>query len=291
MFEVTLANFQTDVVTLSQTTAVVLDFYSPRAPQCAALSESLATLELAYCGAFTLGSVNADLHPQIAQAFQIQSVPTTIVFVNGQPVDGFSGSLSEDGIRKVLDKHIQAIAPVDDRPPEVIYFAAAIDAHALNDLPLAIQNLQQALTIKPDFDAARLLLVQCLLDSEPDLARSELAQITASTLIETQQAQYAALDAKLNAASRAAQSPEILALQAKIAATPNDLSARLALSNALRDVNAFEPALEQALHIVKTDRAFGEDAGRKAMIALFGLASGSPELVRAWRQKLSAALN
>ena len=292
MITVTLENFQTAVVAGSQSSTMVIDFHSPRAPQCEALSATLQTLETEYGGAFTLAQVNADTQAQIAQAFQIQSVPTVIVFQNGQPVDGFSGAMPEAEIRTVLNKHVQAIAkPADDTPPELAHLAAAQAALTVNDATTAITELHAALAANPAFDAARLLLVQQLAMTDPDTARATLAQVAISTLDAAQTAQHTILDAQLNAASRAAQSPEILALNDTLAANPQDLTTRLALCHALRDVAAFEPALEHALAIVKQDRTFNDDAGRKAMLELFGLASGAPELVRAWRQKLSAALN
>lgn len=300
MIEITLANFQTDIVPLSQTTPVVLDFYSPRSPACTGHSATLLSLEAAYGGAFTLARIDADAQPQIAQAFQIQSLPTTIVFKAGQPVDGFGGAMAEAQIRQIFDTHMQAIVPVDERPPELIALAAAQDALSANDANTALVQLEQALALKPDFDAARLMLVQVLLDivlldidtiANTDRARAELALIDSSRLDEIQTKQHTALDATLNAASRAAGSPEILALKAQVADKPNDLAARMALSKALAAVGAFEAALEQALVVVQQDRNFDEQAGRKAMVALFAQAAGAPDLVRLWRGKLSAALN
>ena len=300
MIEITLANFQTDIVPLSQTTPVVLDFYSPRSPACTGHSATLLSLEAAYGGAFTLARIDADAQPQIAQAFQIQSLPTTIVFKAGQPVDGFGGAMAEAQIRQIFDTHMQAIVPVDERPPELIALAAAQDALSANDANTALVQLEQALALKPDFDAARLMLVQVLLDivlldidtiANTDRARAELDLIDSSRLGEAQSTQYTALEASLNAASRAASSPEILALRAQVADKPTDLTARMALCKALGAVGAFEAALEQALAVVQQDRNFDEQAGRKAMVALFAQAAGAPDLVRAWRGKLSAALN
>jgi len=44
------------------------------------------------------------------------------------------------------------------------------------------------------------------------------------------------------------------------------------------------------LEIVRRDRAFGDDVGRKTMIEVFGLASAQPELVSEWRRRLSSVL-
>jgi putative thioredoxin len=45
------------------------------------------------------------------------------------------------------------------------------------------------------------------------------------------------------------------------------------------------------LAIVERDRAFGDDVGRKTMLAVFEMAAGDPALVGPYRRKLAAALN
>jgi putative thioredoxin len=75
-----------------------------------------------------------------------------------------------------------------------------------------------------------------------------------------------------------------------VAANGADLQARLELAQHYIAHKAWEPALEQLLEIVRTDRAFGDDVGRKTMIQVFDLASAQPQLVSAWRRKLSSLL-
>lgn len=56
-------------------------------------------------------------------------------------------------------------------------------------------------------------------------------------------------------------------------------------------VGDYERALPELLEIVRRDRKFGDDAGRKAMLAVFGLLGNSGELVKKYRALLSSALN
>ncbi len=292
MFTVTLENFQTEVVQASQTQPLLLDFGSPRSPQSQTLTTLLTRIEADYGGAFTLAVINCDLHPQIPQAFQVQQVPTTILFINGQPMDGFSGALPEAQIKDFLNKHVQAIAPM---PPEVSLLLAAREAAAAGDLTSAAAKTRAALAANPAFEEARLDLVDLLIESNPQAAQDEWQKIQAASLDPEQTAIYHALDAaiieRLAAANAALESPEVTALKTTVAANSKDLPAKLALAAAYQDGKAYELALEQLLDIVKTDRTFNDDAGRKGMIAVFALASDTPDVVRAWRQKLSAALN
>jgi putative thioredoxin len=52
----------------------------------------------------------------------------------------------------------------------------------------------------------------------------------------------------------------------------------------------YEAAMDQLLEILKRDRGFKDDAGRKGMLKVFDMLGGSGELVSRYRQKMSAAL-
>jgi putative thioredoxin len=187
---------------------------------------------------------------------------------------------------------VQAIAPV---PPETTLLLAAREAAAADDLPTAIAKTRAALAANPAFEEARLDLVDLLIETNPQAAQSEWQKIQTSALDAEQIAIYHALDAaiieRLAVANAALESPEVTALKTAVASNPKDLPAKLALAKAYQTSKAYELALEQLLEIVKADRAFGEDAGRKGMIEVFALAGDTPDVVRAWRQKLSTALN
>jgi putative thioredoxin len=53
---------------------------------------------------------------------------------------------------------------------------------------------------------------------------------------------------------------------------------------------AYEPALAQLLEIVRRDRKFGDDVGRKTMVEVFNLLGGQGDLVSTYRRLLSSAL-
>ena len=292
MITATLENFQTEVVQASQTVPVLIDLGSPRSPISQTLTTLLIRLEGEYGGAFTLATTNCDLYPQIAQAFQVQSVPTCILISQGQPVDGFSGGLNEAQVREFLDKHVQAIAP---EPAEYKFLALAKESAAAQDFPAAITNAKAAIDCNPDFPDARLLLAALLMDTQPALAQVQCDAINEAALTAEHAEQYALLKTELAqriaAAQAALESPELIALKAAVAANGKDLPSRLGLAKAYQANQAYELALEQLLAIVQTDRTFQEDIGRKTMIEVFGLASDTPDVVRAWRQKLSTALN
>ncbi len=96
------------------------------------------------------------------------------------------------------------------------------------------------------------------------------------------------LKARLEFAGTAAS--DSAALEARIDVDPGDLEARLALARAWVTQQAYEPALAQLLEIVRRDRKFGDDIGRKTMIEVFNLLGGQGDLVSTYRRLLSSAL-
>ena len=106
MIDVTMENFEADVITASQTTPVLVDFWADWCGPCKSLGPVLEKLETAYAGRFSLVKINADSEQQLAGAFGVKSLPTCILLKGGRPVDGFMGALPEGKVREFLDKHL-----------------------------------------------------------------------------------------------------------------------------------------------------------------------------------------
>src|SRR5918912_4606740 len=110
MIDISLQNFETELINSSMQQPVLLDIWAPWCGPCKALGPVLEKLEVAYAGRFKLGKLNSDEQPEIAgqlsQAFGVRSIPFCVLFDQGQPVDGFVGALPEAQIREFLDKHL-----------------------------------------------------------------------------------------------------------------------------------------------------------------------------------------
>ena len=122
MIDVTIQNFEAEVIEASMTTPVLVDFWAPWCGPCKSLGPILEKVEEAYAGRFKLVKINSDDEQQLAGAFGIRSIPTCVLLMGDQPVDGFMGALPEGQVKAFLDKHLP---PADELPPEVVEEAAA----------------------------------------------------------------------------------------------------------------------------------------------------------------------
>ena len=110
MIDVTLENFETEVMLASTQVPVLVDIWAEWCGPCKQLGPVLEQLEAEYAGRFVLAKLDADKVQQIAgqlsQMFGVRSIPFCVLFKHGQPVDGFVGALPAGQVRQFLDKHV-----------------------------------------------------------------------------------------------------------------------------------------------------------------------------------------
>jgi putative thioredoxin len=99
-------DFQEKVIEMSKKVPVLVDFYGDWCLPCKMLSPTLEKLAREYNGKFILAKVNVDEAQITAGEFGIMSVPTVVLFKNGEPVDYFVGALPEPQIRDWLKKRL-----------------------------------------------------------------------------------------------------------------------------------------------------------------------------------------
>lgn len=317
MLDVTVQNFETEVIEASMTTPVLVDFWAPWCGPCQSLGPVLERLELDYGGRFKLVKINSDDEQQLAAAFGIRSIPTCVLLMGGKPVDGFMGALPEGKLREFLDKHIpsegELLAEADA--------AQAEDLMAQGDNEAALAKLQEALAINPANDDARhdyvkLLIALGELEAAETALAPALAQIPRQLRFEAllhwlQALQFATTD------ERAQWTLE--QFDAALASNKRDFETRLAKARLLMAAGQFEGAMEELLEIIMRDKAWQDELPRKVYIGILELMTPpkpkaetqdktqtggleiagkaithqdpQAELVSRYRRKLSMALN
>ena len=269
MIDVTIQNFEAELIQASMQQPVLLDIWAPWCGPCKVLGPVLEKLEVSYAGRFKLAKLNSDEQPEIAgqlsQAFGVRSIPFCVLFDRGQPVDGFVGALPESQVRAFLDKHV----PTAD---ELEAEAEAVEAEALiaeGDADAALAKLQQAVAIDPSNDEARHDYVKLLLE------RGTLAQAEAAFEPVAKKAAayppYEALAYWIAAQKKAAAARKPEALAAAIAANKRDFDARFELAQTHFAAGRFTQAMDELLEIVMRDKAWNGDLARKTYVAVLAV--------------------
>jgi putative thioredoxin len=271
---VTIENFEAEVVAASMSTPVLVDFWAPWCGPCKSLGPVLEKLEADYGGRFKLAKINSDEQQELAGAFGIRSIPTCVLMVGGKPVDGFMGALPEGQVRQFLDKHV----PSEDALQAQ---AAAEDAQehlAAGDAQSARAALEQALATNPGNDDARFDLVELLI-GEGELA--EAAALLAPTLGRIPASQrFEALHQWLQALEFVSNDPRgqwpLSKFDELIAQNKRDFETRLAKSRLLIAAGDWTAAMDELLEIVMRDKKWADETPRKTVVALLELLSPPP---------------
>ncbi len=278
-FDTNLESFTEDVLNASQETLVLVDFWAPWCGPCKSLMPVLEKLAADYQGAFRLAKVNIDEQQQLAQQFSVRSVPTVKLVKNGQVVDEFMGAIAESEIKTYLDKFI--VRESDQ------LMSAAVEKYNSGDSN-AISDMQAIINADPDNNNTRLLYVDILLNEKQYDDASIILQSLPAEIRE--QEQVAALISRLEVMAMSADFGDIETLQKNVAQAPDNCEARQQLSNAYLASGDFQNAMEQLLEIMKRDRQFNDDAGRKGLLKVFEMLGNSGELVNHYRKKMALLL-
>ncbi|MBB6404030.1 tetratricopeptide repeat protein [Arthrobacter sp. AZCC_0090] len=265
--DATEANFQ-DLVQLSAQIPVLFLLWSNRSLESSSLLQILEGVVESYAGKVVLAAADVDAFPQLAQAFQVQAIPTAVAVLKGQPVPLFEGPASDQEIRTLIDEllkvaeangvtgSIGAGAPDAEAPPLPPLHQAAFDAIEAGDYAAAAVAYRQALAEKPA-------------DAE---AKAGLAQVELMGRLES-----------LTAA-------EADALRHRAAEEPDNIEVQLSVA----DLDISGGHIEDAFNriIVFIGRNFGpeRETARVRLLELFNVVGISDERVAKARQGLARVL-
>ena len=102
----TATNFKSDVLLSDK--PVLVDFWAPWCGPCLMIAPVLDKLSADLATTHVIGKVNVDEHPILAEAFEVTSIPTLILFKDGHPIRRISGFRSEAQLREFLRDHVAA---------------------------------------------------------------------------------------------------------------------------------------------------------------------------------------
>ncbi|MDB5874152.1 MAG: thioredoxin-like protein, partial [Ramlibacter sp.] len=211
--------------------------------------------------------INSDEEQQLAGAFGIRSIPTVVLLMNGQPVDGFQGALPEGKIREFLDKHLPEAeeGPGDEAEEELDPAAATPEA--------MLEKLQHAVATDPADDDARFHYVKALLLARrSDDAKVAFAPVIGKTaLVRRFDSLQRLMDAFDFAAAKPDAAKALAEADARIAANKRDFDARFDRARLSMASQRWTEAMDELLEILMRDKAWNEELARKSYIAILDI--------------------
>ncbi|MCQ4308072.1 thioredoxin [Pseudomonas stutzeri] len=282
IFDVSSANFEQLVLENSFHKPVLVDFWAEWCAPCKALMPLLAKITEDYQGELLLAKVNCDIEQEVVARFGVRSLPTVVLFKDGQPVDGFAGAQPESAVRAMLEPHVQLPAA-----PEADQLEAAQALFAEGRIGEAEHLLKQLLTEDNENAAALILYARCLAE------RGELGE--AETVLgavkgdEHKQA-LAAARAQLTFLRQANDLPEVADLKSRLAQNAEDDEAAYQLAIQQLARQQYEAALDGLLKLFVRNRNYADGQPHKTLLQVFDLLGNDHPLVTTYRRKLYQAI-
>ncbi len=281
IFDATGENFPDLVMENSRKGLVLVNFWAPWAGPCLKLWPILEKLAHDYQGRFLLVNINTDTHKQLARAQGINSLPSLRLYHRGKVLEQVYGVESADSLRRLLERHLHS--PLDALHVDTLRALRAGDTEqALSGYARLSELYPQVGRIA--VERAKLLL-RC---TQPDEAERVLAALPTS---QRDEGEAGVLLTHIGFMRVVADASPRCELETQVRQTPTDLYARHQLAARCLLEDDYADALAQLLAILRDDRHYGDDVGRRGMLAIFTLLGAEHVLVRQYRTLLRNALS
>ena len=283
--DTTTASFAQDVLEESRHQPVLVDFWAPWCGPCKQLQPSIEKVVTEAAGRVKLVKLNIDDHPSIPGQLGIQSIPAVVAFVGGRPIDGFMGAVPESQVRAFIDK-IAGPAGADEKAEIEAILAEAKALFDAGDLGGAADLYGAILQADPENATALAGMADCMIAAgQHDNARQALSNLPEAVAGDPA---IVAVLTKLDQIEEARKLGDPSALEAALAANPDDHDARMKLAKIRNVEGDREAAAEHLLTIMRRDRTFEDDGARRELLQFFDVWGAKDPATISARRRLSS---
>lgn len=280
-----IERLERDVIQPSMAALVILEFCTQPSPVIDKLAADYAARGV------KLVKIDVAKDKLIAAQFRVQAVPTVYAFFQGQPVADITSYRTEAQLKSVLDQLLSqlkigdeaAAAPLADIEP---LMAMGEQILAEGDAVRAVSIFRQIGEMAPDNLEVAGALVRALVGAgETEEAQGVLASLPADSA-----SKPAIARARAALELAAAPTADTAAIEAQVAANPDDHEARFDLAGAKAAAGDRDAAADALLEIIAREPDWNEGAARKRFLQLLEAQGIADPWARAQRRRLSALL-
>ena len=276
--------FIQEVVEVSKTTPVIVDFWAPWCGPCKQLTPALEKVVNNKNGKIILAKINVDENQEIAAQLNIQYIPTVYGFVDGKPIDAFQGAQPESKIEIMVDKMIDA-TPGNEIPKLV---ADAEQLYKDQKFEESLSLYEQLVGIDSGNPKIIAGLLRCLFQLKRFDDAKEMFESFDKSIIENEE--ISKIRKLLDSSNDKNGNFSNEKLIKEVIANPQDKGLRYKLAESYLSTNEIKKAFDELLKIFEQDPNWNESAAKKKLLEFFDiLGFNDPNVIEA-RKKLSSMM-
>lgn len=261
----TSIDFQTAVIEKSFDKPVVVDFWAPWCGPCRMLSPIIEQMAAEQSDVWTLVKVNTEEAPDLAEQYQIMSIPNVKMFHNGKVVGEFMGAYPRPAIERWLKEYLP-----DERKASLDNILSTLDDHAD---AATLNKLEAFVQANPDVQEAKLAFAKQIVFGQPDWALELIEDFHLGDPLYDDAEDIRTLAEWMQMESDGSKVAQVMS------------KAR----EAARERNS-ENAIQQVIESTTLDKTFQNDLPRRVAIALFRRWGHQHPLTQNYRWRFDMAL-